>query len=159
MPSPVERCACPQSEVAKRAALQFDRIYVWPWKDSAIIPPSVKFDIPGVDELMTALWDEYKQELFSKSPKMKESMSEFTADDTYDMIQEFFLKLRVECFRRTGHSVTPVYATQERYFLTNSNLEQFAYQAALENLPEIIEEQVSWEQILGFCYDEETIGK
>lgn len=160
IPAPGERCACPQPLVAKRAALLFDRIYVMPWIDRRTsIPSSIKFDIPKVDELMNTLWEKLKNQIIFNSPKLNQPISTFTADDMSKIFDELVLQIRVECFRLSGHSVTPVYESQERYLLDYPSGNTMVYQAALENLPEIIEDHVSWEQILDFRSDEEAIRK
>jgi hypothetical protein len=77
IPAPGERCAYPQTGVAKRAALLFDRIYVSPWDDSHTnTPSSIKFDVPKVDEYMNTLWNKLRQQFVLNNPK-----SEFTPED------------------------------------------------------------------------------
>jgi hypothetical protein len=160
IPTPGERCACPQPRVAKRAALLFDRIYVWPWIDKrTIIPSSIKFDVPKVDDLMNTRWNELKDQLLHNSPKLKNPISMFTADDTSNIIDELFVRIRVECLWLSGHSVTPVYERQERYLSDYPIGNTLVYQAALENLPEIIEDDVSWSQIIEFRSDKDAIRK
>ena len=69
------------------------------------------------------------------------------------------MRIRVESYRLSGYFVTPVYERQERYLLEYPSGNTLVYQAALENLPEIIEDHVSWEQVLEFRSDEEAIRK
>jgi hypothetical protein len=154
-PAPGERCAYPQPRVAKRAALLFDRIYVPSWRDGRDITPShIKFDVPNIDEYMHTLWEKLKHQLVLNNPKAK-----YTADDVSNIIDEFEVRLRVDSFRLAGYSVTPIYESQQRYFLDYPSGNALAYQAALENLPEIVEDHVSWEQVLEFRSDEEAIRK
>jgi len=131
-----------------------------PWIDRRInIPSDIKFDIPRVDELMNTLWNKLKRQIIFNSPKLKEPISTFTADDMSNIIDELFVRVRVECFRLSGYSVTPVYERQERYLLDYPSGNTLVYQAALENLPDIIEDHVSWEQIIEFRSDKEAIRK
>jgi hypothetical protein len=140
IPEPGERCACPQPRVAKRAALLFDRIYVPPWRDRRDnIPSCVKFDVPKTDEYFEAQFETIKKQILFNSPKLKKPISTFTADDMSNIIDKLFVRVRVECFRLSGYSVTPVYERQERYLLDYPSGNTLVYQAALENLPKIIE--------------------
>ncbi len=138
----------------------FDRIYVPPWWDRRDnIPSWVKFDFPKIDEYFEAQFETIKKQLLFNSPKLKRPISAFTADDMSNIFDEVFVRVRVECYRLSGYSVTPVYERQERYLLDYPSGNTLVYQAALENLPEIIEDHVSWEQILEFRSDEEAIRK
>jgi hypothetical protein len=74
-------------------------------------------------------------------------------------MDEMYVRVRVECFRLAGQPVTPLYEKQQRYYLDYPSGKTLSYQAALENLPEIIEGQVSWQQILEFRSDKEAIRK
>jgi hypothetical protein len=138
----------------------FDRIYVPPsWDRRDNIPSCVQFDVPKIDEYFEAQFDTIKKQLLFNSPKLQRPISVFTADDMSNIIDEVFVRVRVECFRLSGHYVTPVYERQERYLLDYPTGNTLVYQAALENLPEIIEDHVSWEQILNFRSDEEAKRK
>jgi hypothetical protein len=127
--------------------------------DRRSIPSSIQLDIPKVNELANAQWTKLSSQLIYSSPKLKQSTSTFTAGYTFNIMMEIYLRVIVECFRQCGYSVTPVYKRQERYMLDYPSGNTLVYQAALENLPEIIEDQVSWEQILEFRSDEEAIRK
>jgi hypothetical protein len=160
-PAPGERCACPQELVAKRAALLFDRIYkpqTLSFDDS--IPSSLLFDVPNTSDHFNTTWDKFRQELFKKnaiSNHMREKIP--TADEVANIIFEFALRVRVESFRLAGYTITPVYNSQQRFFLDYPSGKNIVYQAAVENLPEIIEDQVSWEQVIEFRSDKDAIRK
>jgi len=94
------------------------------------------------------------------NPELKKPVSKHTADDALTWINEYEVRVRMEGFRLAGYpNVTPVYESQQRYFSDYPSGNTVVYQAALENLPEIIEDDVSWEQILEFRSDKEAIRK
>jgi hypothetical protein len=160
IPAPNERCACPQEFVVKRAALLFDRIRK-PWlSHDDSIPTSLLFDIPNNRSNFNTVWEKYLNELFKKD-KMSKHMPQNipTAGETLNVINEFQLRVTVESFLLAGYTVTPVYNSQQRFFLDYPAGNNIVYQAALENLPEIIEDQVSWEQVIEFRSDKDAIRK
>ena len=160
IPAPGERCAYPHARVAKRAALLFDRIYVTSWRDDRDTTPSrIKFDVPNMDKYFNMLFEKLKQPLMLNNPKLNVPIGTLTADDVSNFIDEYAVQVIMECFRLAGYPVTPVYESQQRYFSDYPSGNTLAYQAALENLPEIIEDHVSWEQILEFRSDDEAIRK
>lgn len=165
-PLPGERCAYPQPHVVKRAALLFDRICVPSWRDRAeSIPSCLKFDLPHTEQ-SNDVWDRVKYQLFEeyKKSKRRENKVPYTVngilmDDLDRFVDEFEVRLWVEQFRLSGYLVTPVYNSQQRFASDYPPGNGIAYQAALENIPEIVEDHVSWEQILEFRSDEEAIRK
>ena len=160
IPTPNERCACPQQYVVKRAALLFDRIYK-PWlSHDDNIPSSLLFEISNNRSYFNTAWEKLLKELFKEENMSKDIPRNIpTAGETLNVINEFELRVRVESFRMAGYTVTPVYNSQQRFFLDYPSGNNIVYQAALENLPDIIEDQVSWEQILEFRSDNDAIRK
>lgn len=150
-----KKCACPQFSVIKRAALMFDHIYTW---DSEI-PSSIKINNPKIDKFMEAHYRKVGKHIFFNSPKLKKPASTFNAEDSWKIYMEVMVKSHAECLRQCGYSATPIYDTQERYLFDYGCGKTFVYQAALENLPDIIEDLVSWEQILEVRNDGEAIRK
>ena len=165
-PAPGERCAFPQRQVAKRAALLFDRICVPSWRDrEESIPSCLQFDLPDYEQ-KHEVWDRVKYQLFEeyKKSKCRENEVLYTIDgilmdDLDKFLDEFEVRLWVEHFRLSGRPVTPVYNSQQRFASDYPPGNGIAYQAALENIPEIVEDHVSWEQILQFRSDEKAIRK
>jgi len=165
IPAPGERCAYPQQFVAKRAALLFDRIYKPQLFTPQMgfydgIPPDLLFDIPNTTDHFNTTFEKFRPDLFKKdaiSNQMNESIP--TADSVLKIFNDFELRVRVESFRLSGYTVTPVYQSQQRFFLDYPSGNNIVYQGALENLPEIIEDQVSWEQVIEFRSDKDAIRK
>jgi hypothetical protein len=165
-PLPNERLAIPESGVRKRAALLFDRIYATSWqvKDYGI-PPSITFNIPEVREferthkggIIDLLLFSQKLKRAKQIQKKPESM--LTKEDFRLIGSELILLYTTACYRLCGYCVTPVYERQEQYLSDYPVGNSVVYQAALENLPEIIEDDVSWEQILEFRNDKKAIRK
>ena len=152
-PRPNECCAYAQHGVVKRAALLFDRIY-YSW-GSDDIPSALLFAVPDAHHHMEAVTDEFVERFREKSA----SGRMYTAEEVSDLLTELDARLFVDSFRRCGYVVTPVYGRQMQFFVDYPKGPMVAYQAALQNLPDVIEEQVSWDQIVEFRKDEQALLK
>ena len=105
------------------------------------------------------LFKKLQQPLILNNPKLNKSKSAEMVGEFPRFLDEYEMRVRMASFRVTGYHVTPIYESQQRYFSDYPSGNSIVYQAALENLPEIIEDGVSWEQILEFRSDKEAIRK
>lgn len=165
-PAVGERCSYPQAGTIKRSALLFDRICVPDWRDpEEEIPAHLRIDLPG-NEQKQETWDEVRDGFFEEYKNSKLGNSEMLNDvpgimiaDIERFVDEFQVRLWVEQFRLAGHIVTPVYNTEQSFSASYPSGKGIAYQAALENIPEIVEDGVTWEQVAEFRSDEDAIRK
>lgn len=140
--SPGERCAFPDAQVVKRAAMLFDRIYAPYWTNGyENVPSSLRIDIPISNYKINMVGNKLRNELkenhikstsaagktlnvFNKSQLSKPELR-VLVDDVNNIIDEFFLRLYVDSLRVDGYYVTPVYKSQHRFFCGSSSRQCF----------------------------------
>ncbi|MCK4406778.1 MAG: hypothetical protein KAV44_03815 [Bacteroidales bacterium] len=145
LPKHNERCAYAQPGTSKRAALLFDRIST---RDENV-PNDILFFIPDAHHHFKAV----SKIFINKFRDSADLDRKYNEDEVVDLLIEFDARLSVDSFLRCGYIVTPVYNHQVKFFLDYPKGSTIAYQAALQNLPTIIEEEASWDQIVEFRKD------
>lgn len=153
-PQPGERCAYVQPFSQKRAALLFDRIYT---RVSFFgeIPDELLFEVPNAYLHFETVYNEWSRDFLDTVSQS----NGLTEDDVKNLMSEFDVRLHVDSFRRCGYNVTPVYDRQSRFFADFPSGPALVYQAAIQNLPEIIENKVSWAQLIEFREDRDALRK
>jgi hypothetical protein len=87
----------------------------------------------------------------------------FTADalaylDT--VTEDFGVGLLSNAFLRAEYRMTPVYNLERGFWQSREQKgPATAYQAAIENLPDLIEDETSWDEILAFREDTDAVRK
>lgn len=154
-PTPGDKCAYAQAQVRKRAALLFDKIYASPYQlEEENIPFKLAFDVSNAHEHMKTVGDNWVKYFLKRSPK-----KEYIESEVASILTEFDVRLHVDSFRLSGYIVTPVYSSQQRFILDHPNGNSVVYQAAIENIPDIVEDDVSWDQIMEFRNDKDALHK
>jgi hypothetical protein len=149
-----ERLAFPHPDSLKRAALLADRIYVPCWTPEYAlegIPVDVTFGDPALDHVTAeAAWMyaevDWPWKLDDPHAKVRELL------DIY--LRKPLVQYR-DRFPRT--SIVPINYDVGSAVLPGGN--DHAYQAVLGNIPVVLEEQLSWEQVLAFREDSEAKRK
>jgi hypothetical protein len=149
-----ERLAFPHPNSMKRAALLADRIYLPCWTPEYAlegIPPEVTFGDPALDhQTAEAAWMyvevDWPWKLDDPHAKVRALL------DIY--LRQPLVQYR-ERFPRT--SIVPINYDVGTPVLPGGSDD--AYQAVLGNIPVVLEEQLSWEQVLAFRQDPEAKRK
>lgn len=156
MPPPIrlnERCAYAQKGTEKRAALLFDRIAGK--FEPGDIPSELVFEVPGAEVHEETVRKELTRRLRERLDKTRN----YSAEEVINLVEEYWGRHYVESAQRCGYRVTPVYLQQTQYFAENLVGQSVVYQAALQNIPDLVEDNVSWEQIAEFRKDKESLRK
>ena len=148
-----ETCAFAQDGVVKRAAVLFDRVEPIDFTDD--VPREIRFYVPEAYDHSKPV----QNEVFGRLKKETPPGARYTSQQLNHACRDSHMQIRVECHQRTGYTVVPVYDHQRQFLLDFPVGQQVVYQAAIENLPEIVEESTSWEQILNFRQDKEAARK
>lgn len=168
-PSPVrkdETQAIAWPENCKRAALLFDRLSVVNVADARQIPAEVLSNTPSIAHHRTDYGNEVVVHGCPLPPHEAKRAVRGVIDVTYDDEEVDFSSLlaasiSVFCaiWARRGHPISMMFPTELAFAAHFPSGNSLVYQAALHNLPEIIEDATPWQQILDFRNDEDALRK
>jgi hypothetical protein len=155
-----ERWAMQTYETSKRAALLFDKIYLY-FDD---FPAEISYNVPRtiIKPLLIELSEhakivlENRYNIRYKYKDLAEAKKEMR--NQAFTVETFFNSITLH-FQNAGYLVTPIiddsYSFEKEYPAGDKS----AYCSVIENIPDIIEDETSWEQILEFRKDRESIKK
>ncbi|OGV61820.1 MAG: hypothetical protein A2283_06305 [Lentisphaerae bacterium RIFOXYA12_FULL_48_11] len=153
-PAPGETCCVGFDDTLKRASMLFDRVYV-PAGDSLLlsgeIPADMTFGMQDVDYGMWRVAQEIDNELYP--PQWRASR-----DHRARMEYQAF-RIARKAYASRGLDVVPVYTTDQQFALSFAQGQDIAFQGALRNLPEIVEAQTTWKQIIDYRSDPDAVRK
>ena len=152
-PQQGETCAFPQHGVVKRTGLLFDRLHASIGFDE--IPEEIQFWVPEAHGHFKGAQRKVIR-LFMKGSHPKPG---YTPQQVADVCRDSYVQTQVEAHRRAGFHVVPVYDHQRQFLMDFPSGGQTAYQAALANLPDVVEENATWDQILDFRKDKDAVRK
>lgn len=156
-PGEGETCTITDIRVAKPAAVLFDKIWVGtrtrPEELDVFheVPEELTFDI---QEISWECFELFKQRIPDFLDEVSRSYPSFT--DT--IIHNSKLAI-VEAYAGHGIQVIPTYPSSAAFARDFLEGQAIAYQAALNNLPLISNEDVTWDQILEFRRDKKALRK
>lgn len=154
-PMPGEICVTSDFKNSKRNALLFDRIYISTLDDSwwtKKIPDELTFGIHKFDE--KAYIEAHEQGLLDKK-LIHDAIREFGMTS----IRNYRSGFTSNVYNKLGISVIPTYADDDSFAIDFLDGNDVAYQAVINNVPVISEVKTTWEQIIEFRSDKETLRK
>jgi len=152
-PQESETYAFPQRGVLKRAGLLFDRLH--PADFSHEIPEEIHFYVPEAHNY----FKQAQRKVLRRFMKGLHPKPGYTAQQVADICRDSYVQTSVESHSRAGFYVLPVYDHQRQFLVDFPSGSSIVYQAALANLPDVIEETASWDQILDFRKDQDALRK
>lgn len=164
-PAPGELCVVASEATWKRDALFFDRIYVpyYQWgKDSDTyfdrighfpdIPPELTFAVRAIED------DQHEVAKAGATWLAGEGVKE---SKNLEAMWGFMTNKRAIAAAYREHNIFPAIAYESEYGFSSEfpKGRQMTFQAALNNLPVVSEQETSWEQIVEFRRDAEAKRK
>ena len=143
-------CTICYKEMHKRAALLFDRVYVGTDnkdREDFDTPVEITFGVTSIDDQWAT---------FSK-PNFKEIIK---SEHSLEKVVLIVFKLISDIYKSSGYTIIPGYFNHSQFENEFKQTgEEIVYEAALNFIPVISDDDVSWDQILEFRKDREAIRK
>ncbi len=146
--------AFPQHGVVKRAGLLFDRLQPADLF-ARDIPEEIQFYVPEAHNY----FKQAQRKVLRRFMKGHHPKPGYTLSNISDICRDSSVQTLVESHRHAGFYVLPVYDHQRQFLADFPSGSSIVYQAALSNLPDVIEETASWDQILDFRKDKDALRK
>lgn len=148
----------------KQAAVLFDKIWVpanirVPGKGLALqtqygdIPPELTFGAYELDDFVTS---RFAKVIYQRGKGVFEITGE---EDERQDLYDAFLQPVAKVYSDLGFRITPLYPSESLFERLFTDGTEVAYQAALQNLPLLDQENVNWEEIVSFREDVQAVRK
>ena len=137
----------------KRAALLYDRVYLstaTTGHDADDIPLEMTFGFNKADRSTNMALVEI-QETVIKNPAYLDK--EFTPEEFIAELEWLGTEIFVRAYQSRGFTIIPVFHTQTEFHQCFHSGQGMVYQAAIEQIPVVLEEKASWTQIAEFRKD------
>ena len=157
--SKFEACAVSDYGSWKRDALLFDKIYVSKYTSDEIRPPSeLTFNIENYDDGLQVTRDAISGSAAGYVDPSVLLEAAYGSSD-HKTIKQIEKRGTADQCAKSGIDVTPVYETNTLFYDDFPEGMKITYDAAINNLPVLNDFRTSWEQIVAFREDKESVRK
>ncbi len=174
LPKPNESCCAPAPGTMKRSALLFDRLFIL--KLSKPLLYELGISLVNLFYLPQPGWTAYAplEDEYRKHHKLLKDMdygplSTLPIEEIEKVKREFDIlapciknktaRLYAEFSRINGFDAIPIYDSKKTFETDFAPGKQVAYQAILSSIPIVIENELSWDQVIEFRKDPASVRK